>query len=153
MRAWCVVIGLLVGCGGNDDGTDLPDTDTDDPGGSPEERCDGIPTYDIVGMSCAQLGTAYENLLDDADRCTIDTNCQVIRAPCEHWNQVGCWYTANDCIVSNDSPTDPSEFPTLNEFGTESQGCATTQVCDCNGPTPTAVCEDGRCELKFETTY
>lgn len=137
MRAACLAM-VLAACGG-DGSADTADTDTDGTT-SPVDLCDGIPSFDLDGLTCEQLADAMMDTVDAADRCTTKDDCQVLRAECEHWVQVGCHYVANTCL----------ENDLWNEFNAKASGCAVGgMVCECGSP-PDAECVSGKCQFVYE---
>ena len=138
-----IVVLLLAGCNGDaDTGADTDtDTDTDGPAGG---VCDDVPVFDLGGMSCAQLGTAFESTMDASDICAEKKDCDAIRAPCESWNAVSCWYVANDCADG-----------VLSDFTAEIAGMsceinATGAVNQCTCPAaPDVDCVSGNCQFVY----
>lgn len=134
MRA--LVLGLwLVGFGGNKDAADTG-SDTDVPGGSPEDRCEGIPTYEVDGLACTQVRDAFDTMVGAADRCTIDANCtRLTPGSCG----LACEYVVNDCL----------DVAELTAYYTKANSCAAQQGCTCEGTPPEPRCVEGRCELVY----
>lgn len=149
MRAyvgWSWALSLAVGCGGSKDvdpfGTGVGD---DDDAAPVTVSCD-IRTYNTDGMTCEQLGSAYENTMHDLDACNSDQDCRVEKAPCEHWNDVLCYYAVNFCI---DEDTDVLDA--VADFGSKSANCGdTSDRCDC-GAIPEVQCVNHVCDFKLET--
>ena len=135
MRLFALTV-LLVGCGGDSDGgTDTLDTDGGTAAGDP---CEDVPEFDIDGLSCEQLGTAYESILDASDVCSTAGDCKAVRASCEHWNAVNCWYVANDCADD-----------VLDDFDSASAGCIYgTNQCTCTAA-PAVDCISGKCQFVY----
>jgi hypothetical protein len=147
MRVFALTL-LVAGCGGDGDGDAAgTDTDTDDggtDGGGPVDPCASVPSYDLDNMSCDQLATAFESTISAADGCTAKSDCEVFYPDCAEWNQVGCWYTANDCATDQ-----------LDELIAKAAGliCASTQQCSGCGGAPAVDCVAGKCELQYGTGY
>ncbi|MCA9494100.1 MAG: hypothetical protein KC621_29435 [Myxococcales bacterium] len=134
--AWWLPL-LFVACsgGGTTDAATDDTNDTDTTGGS-TWTCDP-PQYDLTGMTCSQLATAWTNTVRAAEYCDVKEDCVVLRPQCEHWGDVNCWYATNGSCVDGS---------VLAEFNTASASCANGQVCSC-GAMPEADCLDHKCVI------
>jgi hypothetical protein len=148
MRAVAILL-LAVGCkGGSDSDTGTPGgTDTDPGGTTPADPCGTVPSYDVTGMDCAQLGEAWEDVIEAADSCTTASDCVAIHPDCTRWNEVGCWYAANKCLT----PSEPVDYTTPDDFAGRiaTFDCSAPNAeCECGGP-PELDCVAGKCQFVY----
>lgn len=148
MRALALL--TLVACGGGSDttGSDAP-ADTDPGGTDPADPCGTVPSYDVDDMDCAQLGVAFEDVIDAADSCTTASDCVALHPDCTRWNEVGCWYAANKCL----QPTGPVDYTVKADFDAKIAvlDCSAPNAeCDCGGP-PQLDCVAGKCQFSYGT--
>ena len=129
---WMVAAAACSGGGTTDSQTttDVPTEDT-----APEPWTCDPPNYDLASMTCEQLGTAWVNTVKAADHCDVKEDCTVLRAQCEHWNQVDCWYATNASCVDG---------TVVNEFNAAASDCGGDDVCSC-GAMPAADCLNHHC--------
>ncbi len=153
MRTWgmaVVLAGALaaVGCSGeeapaDDDGVnrggDVP-VDSAAPAGP----CSDIPSYDIASLGCTQLTTAFETSLASADSCEVAADCKVVRAACESWSGVTCFYAVNTCVSDQLVAEYNQKAVTTGCLSSDDGG-----YCNCGAP-PAVDCLGGRCEFVFE---
>lgn len=125
---------VLVGCGGDGDATDSSPTTGDD---DDAVTCD-VPQFDLTTMSCEQLAGAWRQTVEAGNDCTDASDCVVLRAHCEAWYQVDCFYTTNGgCVDATD----------LGAFEAAAAGCTTTgDSCICAGEQP-VDCVNGECVI------
>ena len=132
--AWWLPL-LLVACsGGGTTDTTTDDTDDTDTTGGSTWTCDP-PQYDLAGLTCEQLGTAWTNTVRAADYCDVKEDCTILRAQCEHWNQVDCWYATNLSCVDG---------TVIAQFNAAAANCGGDDVCSC-GAMPEPDCINHAC--------
>lgn len=130
------ITALLVACGGGGDDAD----DADGTGNTTEPQvleCE-LPQYDLSSLSCDQLAAAWRDTVEAGNDCNTAADCVVLRAPCESWYQVECYYaTRASCVDAGD----------LSAFAAEATGCNTVgDSCICSGDTP-VDCVSGECVI------
>jgi hypothetical protein len=152
MRAgwWLGLAAFAVACGGDKE-TGVDDTlgDDDDDDEPLLIDCTELPTYDLDSLDCGQLGNAFQTTMNDATLCNSDQDCRVVRAGCEHWNDVICWYAANYC--TDPGGAEPPWDNIVSAFNSAAASCGGDDVCDC-GSAPPVTCVDQRCQLGDTTT-
>lgn len=122
-RWWSLLVVALVACGGGDGTSDSSTGDDDD---TQPLECE-LPNYDLTVMSCEQLAGAWTDTVAAGNDCNEASECVAIRAPCESWYQVNCYYATNASCV---------DAQKLTEFSSEAGGCNTGgDSCICSGST------------------
>lgn len=153
--AWFVLAAVAVGCSGGDKSTSESGSPTgdDDDDDLPSTPCDAVPYFDPDGMSCDELGSAWEQLIGSAKACETDDDCSIVKPACEHWAEVDCWYTYNKNCV------DASTLAAFSAEATERECITSTGqvgVCKC-GAAPDVLCgSDHRCcspEIDFGCSH
>lgn len=130
MRAWWGLF-VLAGCGGGGDGAG----DDDDDATTAPLECN-LPNYDLPSLTCDGLAAAWRDTVEAGNGCNVAADCVALRAPCETWWQVDCWYTARGACV---------DAAKLQTFAAESGGCNTGgDSCIC-GAEPILDCVDHEC--------
>ncbi|MBX2800742.1 MAG: hypothetical protein KTR31_23880 [Myxococcales bacterium] len=94
-----VVIALLVACGGET--TDGPTTTDETEVEFDQSLCE-FPYFDLDGMNCDQIESAFTQTVGFAEDCNRSEDCQVISGNCESggFTAAGCWYAVNMCDQS-----------------------------------------------------
>ncbi|MBX2803729.1 MAG: hypothetical protein KTR31_38990 [Myxococcales bacterium] len=136
MWRWVVIL-AAVGCGGGTDDTDT-DTNTDAPT-SEVDLCADVRTYDVDGLGCNQMRSAYDGVLEGAAPCVTDDDCQVLNSGCEVLMINACYRAANTCIDQSD--LQPVIQAWGNCLGMDKSACPKS----CG--TPRAFCEYGVCQV------
>ncbi|HHO52747.1 MAG TPA: hypothetical protein ENK18_18195 [Deltaproteobacteria bacterium] len=141
MLRWLGPLLVLAACGGDDKDDPTPP----DPGATDLEDtaiaglCDGIRTYDLDGLGCDQLQSAYFQLLDDASACSGDGDCLSLDSRCAQLGGIGaCSMPANTCV----------DQAGLDAIVSRWSPCFSAVGCpyDCGPSTP--ACVGGRCVLQ-----
>ena len=137
------LLALLVGCGGGGDGASA-DVGTDGTPTSPVDTalCDAIPQFELSGMTCDQIESAFSQTMSAARDCITSDDCKAVDGQCESFVDAACWYPVNPCVDS----------ATVSSFASAWSGCP-TQNLGCSGcpPEPEVQCLNNRCA--FVETY
>jgi hypothetical protein len=135
-RWWWAPALVFAACGGGKDATDSgPAGDDDDT--TATVSCD-LPQFDLTTMSCDQLASAWRQTVEAGNGCVEASDCTVLRARCEQWYQVDCFYATNaTCVTAAE----------LDAFQVEAAGCTTVgDSCTCAGEQP-VDCVAGECVI------
>src|SRR5262245_41750174 len=65
--------------GSSDSATSLGGDDDDD--NTPVALC-SVPTFEIDGMTCDQLGSAWDQVILAAKPCEVDADCNIVHPDC-----------------------------------------------------------------------
>lgn len=141
MRAFgWMAIAVVTACGGGGTTEDTDGNTTRPTGNNDQGICDGLPEFDIEGMNCDQLTSAFTQVVDAYYECETKNDCQAVRVQCEHWGALGCYYPVNTC------------FQDMAAFNAEAGPCAETGgqagICKCGGA-PDVDCVNGQCVFDY----
>lgn len=144
MRAGLVVLGLLAGCGDDEESGPVPFDRT---------LCESIPFYlaEEDGSCYDITDTMLFVTMEEGRACNVDTDCQVVSGLCNEFPSGACWYAVNLC----DSPvppwpdaSPPRGWVDVSRFRDAylGRGCSAQPACPGNcGPPPDVVCDAGLC--------